>query len=40
MFGEEATNARWVWSPAGEPDALVFYPGDDVVSYVGLTCPG
>ena len=35
-----ATNARWVWSPAGEADAVAFYPGDDVVDYVGLTVLG
>jgi beta-mannanase len=37
---EGANNARWVWSPAGEPNALDFYPGDDVVDYVGLTVLG
>ena len=37
---EGATNARWVWSPAGEPGATAFYPGDDVVDYVGLTVLG
>ncbi len=34
---EGASNARWVWSPAGEERARAFYPGDDVVDYVGLT---
>jgi len=37
---EGATNARWVWSPAGEASALPFYPGDDVVDYVGVTVLG
>src|SRR6185503_14688316 len=37
---EGADNARWVWSPAGEARALDFYPGDDVVDYVGLTVLG
>jgi hypothetical protein len=35
-----ATNVRWVWSPAGEARSLAFYPGDDVVDYVGLTVLG
>jgi beta-mannanase len=37
---EGATNARWVWSPAGEQGAAAFYPGDDVVDEVGLTVLG
>ncbi|MDQ3809794.1 MAG: hypothetical protein M3336_05840, partial [Chloroflexota bacterium] len=37
---EGATNARWVWSPAGEPGAQAYYPGEDVVDYVGLTVLG
>jgi cellulose synthase/poly-beta-1,6-N-acetylglucosamine synthase-like glycosyltransferase len=37
---EGATNVRWVWSPAGNENALDFYPGDDVVDYVGLTVLG
>jgi cellulose synthase (UDP-forming) len=35
-----ATNARWVWSPAGEPGARAYYPGDDFVDYAGLTVLG
>jgi beta-mannanase len=35
-----ATNVRWVWSPAGEPGAAEYYPGDDAVDYVGLTVLG
>jgi endoglucanase len=35
-----ADNARWVWSPAGTERMLDFYPGDDVVDYVGLTILG
>jgi len=34
---EGARNARWVWSPAGNANAPAYYPGDDVVDYVGLT---
>jgi cellulose synthase (UDP-forming) len=34
---EGATNARWVWSPAGDDGAQAFYPGDDVVDYIGMT---
>jgi endoglucanase len=37
---EGADNVRWVWSPAGESRALAFYPGDDVVDFVGLTVLG
>jgi hypothetical protein len=41
LFREEgATNVRWVWSPAGNPEAALYYPGDDVVDYVGLTVLG
>jgi cellulose synthase (UDP-forming) len=32
-----ATNAAWVWSPAGQPDAGRYYPGDDSVDFVGIT---
>jgi cellulose synthase (UDP-forming) len=34
---EGATNVRFVWSPAGNSNALDYYPGDDVVDYVGVT---
>jgi cellulose synthase (UDP-forming) len=34
---EGATNVRFVWSPAGNSNALDYYPGDDVVDYVGMT---
>jgi beta-mannanase len=37
---EEASNARWVWSPAGDPAAEAYYPGDDAVDYIGLTILG
>lgn len=37
---EGVTNVRWVWSPAGHRQAADFYPGDDVVDYVGLTLLG
>jgi hypothetical protein len=37
---EGATNVQWVWSPAGNPEASPYYPGDDVVDYVGLTVLG
>jgi endoglucanase len=29
-----------VWSPAGNDNAIDFYPGDDVVDYVGVTVLG
>jgi beta-mannanase len=32
-----ASNARFVWSPAGQPNAEAYFPGADVVDYVGLT---
>jgi beta-mannanase len=37
---EGSTNVKWVWSPAGQGNALAYYPGDDVVNYVGLTVLG
>jgi cellulose synthase (UDP-forming) len=37
---EGANNARFVWSPAGSPGADAYYPGDDVVDYIGLTVLG
>jgi endoglucanase len=38
IFREEgATNVRFVWSPAGNSNALDYYPGADVVDYVGVT---
>jgi beta-mannanase len=41
VFREEGVaNARWVWSSAGTSRAVEFYPGDDVVDYVGLTILG
>ena len=30
-------NLFWVWSPAGNADAAQYYPGSDVVDYVGFT---
>lgn len=33
-----ATNALWVWSPAGgNPNTSLFYPGDNYVDYIGIT---
>jgi endoglucanase len=29
-----------VWSPAGNADAPLYYPGDEVVDYVGMTILG
>jgi endoglucanase len=38
IFREEgASNVRFVWSPAGERQAVPYYPGDDVVDFVGVT---
>jgi cellulose synthase (UDP-forming) len=35
-----ATNVQWVWSPSGNRGAGVYYPGDDVVDFVGMTVLG
>jgi cellulose synthase (UDP-forming) len=35
-----ALNARWVWSPSGNAGSERYYPGDDVVDYVGMTVLG
>ena len=41
LFREHgATNVQWVWSPSGNTGAGVYYPGDDVVDYVGMTVLG
>lgn len=32
-----ADNVRWVWSPSGNAGSLDYYPGDDVVDYIGVT---
>jgi cellulose synthase (UDP-forming) len=32
-----ADNVRWVWSPAGESQAVDYYPGDSYVDVIGLT---
>jgi len=38
IFGKEgANNAIWLWSPAGEYNAIFFYPGDNYVDMVGVT---
>jgi endoglucanase len=31
---------RWVWSPAGNAGLEAYYPGDDIVDYVGVTVLG
>jgi endoglucanase len=35
-----ATNVKWVWSPAGNLNAHLYYPGDEYVDYVGVTVLG
>ncbi len=41
LFREQgATNAQWVWSPSGNSGAAAYYPGSDVVDYVGMTILG
>ena len=35
-----ASNVRFVWSPAGNANAVDYYPGEDVVDYVGVTVLG
>ncbi len=37
---EGASNVRFVWSPAGNANALDYYPGSDLVDYVGMTVLG
>jgi cellulose synthase (UDP-forming) len=37
---EGADNAQFVWSPAGSPGADAYYPGDDMVDYIGVTVLG
>jgi endoglucanase len=37
---EGADNVRWVWSPVGNAGLEAYYPGDDVVDYVGVTVLG
>lgn len=32
-----AVNTKWVWSPAGNPGAEAYYPGDQYVDIVGTT---
>jgi beta-mannanase len=40
FLAQGAANTRWVWSPAGNDNALGYYPGSDAVDYVGLTILG
>jgi beta-mannanase len=40
VAAEGVANVRWVWSPAGNPEAPGYYPGDVYVDYVGLTVLG
>jgi cellulose synthase (UDP-forming) len=35
-----ATNVQWVWSPSGNSGGGPYYPGADVVDYVGMTVLG
>lgn len=38
IFAEQGvTNAVWVWSPAGNGNALDYYPGEGYVDLVGIT---
>ena len=37
---ERVENVYWVWSPAGNEHAWRYYPGDDVVDYIGMTILG
>ncbi len=30
-------NVLWVWSPAGNPNALAYFPGADYVTWIGVT---
>lgn len=31
------TNVLWIWSPGGNADAEMYYPGDNYVDYIGVT---
>lgn len=37
MRSRGANNVKWVWSPAGNPGASAYYPGDSYVDVVGTT---
>jgi endoglucanase len=37
---ESVTNAKFVWSPAGNRNAGLYYPGSDYVDFVGITILG
>lgn len=37
---ETGDDLRWIWSPAGNANAAPYYPGDDVVDFVGITLLG
>jgi len=34
---EGANNVIWLWSPAGEYNAIFYYPGDEYIDIVGVT---
>ena len=34
---EGVSNVKWLWSPAGNKNSPLYYPGDDYVDYVGMT---
>jgi|GEM_PF-1046395 len=34
------TNAKWIWSPAGNSNSSCYYPGDNYVDYIGVTVLG
>ena len=34
---EKPTNLRWIWSPAGTPNAVHYWPGDHYVDLIGLS---
>lgn len=34
------TNVKWIWSPAGNNNALDYYPGDSYVDFIGVTVLG
>jgi beta-mannanase len=37
VMAERPTNLRWVWSPAGAPNADRYWPGDGSVDLIGLS---
>jgi len=37
---EGINNVLWIWSPAGNPNAAPYYPGDDFADFIGISILG